>query len=295
VDASVSGLHGIGLVSDDTANRVKENLAYDRAQRAKFFSQLPTNFLISTKESFNKMLELPGNLIDPSKTWRDVADSTKGTLNIAGTVYGGVKLVSGLAKAGTSFVKSGTSIFDNMGPQAAGAGAYGNISGWGNIKAAVSSAGKDVGTASLMNMSKLKPTSPISKSKPANSASTNLNKTKGLVDEGTGRALNSFDDVAGYIQRNRKLPDNFITKDQARALGWKPQKGNLAEVAPEKSIGGDLFKNTEGKLPLAPGRIWYEADINYSSGFRGDNRILYSNDGLIYKTTDHYSTFTQIK
>ena len=203
VDASVSGLHGIGLVSDDTANRVKENLVYDRAQRAKFFSQLPTNFLTPTKESLNKMLELPRNLVDPSKTWRDVADSTKGTLNIAGTVYGGVKLAGGLAKAGTSFVKTSTSIFDNMGLQPATVGGYGsNISGWGNIKAATSSAGKDVGMASLMNMSKLKPTSPISKSKPANSASTNLNKTKGLVDEGTSSSVKAF----GPINKG-PLPD----------------------------------------------------------------------------------------
>ena len=171
------------MVSDDTANRVKKNLAYDRAQRGEFFSQLPTNFLTSTKESFNKMLELPRNLVDPSKNWRDVADSTKGTLNIAGTVYGGVKLVSGFAKAGTSIAKTSTSIFDNMGWQPATVGGYGsNISGWGNLKAAVSSAGKDVGAASLLNMSKLKST---------DSASANLNKMQGLVDKSAGNTLSN--------------------------------------------------------------------------------------------------------
>ena len=114
------------------------------------------------------------------------------------------------------------------------------------------------------------------------------------VLKAAGKVVNSFDDVAAYVQKNGKLPDNFISKNQANALGWNPNKGNLADVAPGMSIGGDVFKNAEGKLPSAPGRVWYEADINYTSGFRGGDRIIYSNDGLIYKTTDHYSTFTQI-
>ncbi|MFZ5596903.1 MAG: RHS repeat-associated core domain-containing protein [Bacillota bacterium] len=117
---------------------------------------------------------------------------------------------------------------------------------------------------------------------------------KEAVTEGAGKALTSFDDVAGYIAKNGRLPGNFITKAEARGLGWNPSKGNLADVAPGKSIGGDIFKNIEGKLPSAPGRVFYEADINYSSGFRGTERIIYSNDGLIYKTVDHYQTFTQI-
>ena len=106
--------------------------------------------------------------------------------------------------------------------------------------------------------------------------------------------LNGFDDVAEYIRKNGRLPDNYITKAQATAAGWVAAEGNLAEVAPGKSIGGDIYRNAEGGLPSAPGRIWYEADINYLSGFRGSDRILYSNDGLIYATTDHYMTFTVI-
>jgi hypothetical protein len=90
------------------------------------------------------------------------------------------------------------------------------------------------------------------------------------------------------------LPNNFITKDQAKALGWDPKKGNLHEVAPGKSIGGDIFKNKGNPLPDAPNRVWYESDINYSSGYRGNEKLIYSNDGLIYKTTDHYKTFTPI-
>jgi len=105
----------------------------------------------------------------------------------------------------------------------------------------------------------------------------------------------SFEAVAKYIEAHHELPDNFITKAEARKLGWESDKGNLNEVAPDKSIGGDVFQNREGKLPKHKGRVWYEADINYKSGFRGGDRILYSNDGLIYKTEDHYETFQQIK
>lgn len=112
---------------------------------------------------------------------------------------------------------------------------------------------------------------------------------------GQTAALTGFDEVAEYISKHGKLPDNFITKNEARKLGWDPQKGNLAEVAPGKSIGGDVFQNREGLLPKKNGRIWYEADINYKKGARGSDRIVFSNDGLIYKTTDHYRTFTRIK
>jgi hypothetical protein len=113
--------------------------------------------------------------------------------------------------------------------------------------------------------------------------------------KGTGKILNKMDDVSGYVAENGKLPDNFITKADAKKLGWNPKEGNLADVAPGKSIGGDIFRNKEGLLPKADYRVWYEADINYTSGFRGSDRLLYSSDGLIYKTIDHYKTFTQIK
>ncbi|WP_445671257.1 ribonuclease domain-containing protein [Paenibacillus sp. FSL K6-2862] len=111
----------------------------------------------------------------------------------------------------------------------------------------------------------------------------------------TRAVLNQFDDVANYLAEHQELPDNYITKKEARALGWEPSEGNLQDVAPGKSIGGDIFQNREGLLPKKKGRTWYEADINYSGGTRGSDRILYSSDGLIYKTTDHYRTFEQIK
>ena len=62
----------------------------------------------------------------------------------------------------------------------------------------------------------------------------------------------------------------------------------------DREIGGDKYRNKEGKLPSAPGREWYEADINYSGGYRNSERILYSNDGLIFVTYDHYQTFYEL-
>lgn len=101
----------------------------------------------------------------------------------------------------------------------------------------------------------------------------------------------SKEEVAAYIHLYEKLPSNYITKKEAQKLGWVNTKGNLAEVAPGKSIGGDYFGNNEGNLPEADGRDYYECDINYVSGHRGSERIVFSDDGLIYYTADHYETF----
>jgi len=104
----------------------------------------------------------------------------------------------------------------------------------------------------------------------------------------------SKDEVALYIHTYGKLPGNFLTKKQAGNLGWVSSKGNLWDVAPGKSIGGDTFGNREGLLPKASGRKWYECDINYEGGYRGAERILFSNDGLIFYTDDHYESFEQL-
>jgi RHS repeat-associated protein len=104
----------------------------------------------------------------------------------------------------------------------------------------------------------------------------------------------SLSDVSKSVFKDGSLPDNFITKDVAEALGWQRKLGNLDTVAPGKSIGGDIFRNEKGLLPNAPGRIWNEADLNYSSGYRGSERLLYSNDGQIFYSGDHYKTFQQL-
>ena len=104
----------------------------------------------------------------------------------------------------------------------------------------------------------------------------------------------SLEEVAVYIAAYKKLPGNYITKDQAERLGWRSSAGNLWQVADGKSIGGDRFGNYEGRLPDARGRAWRECDIDYSGGYRGGKRVLYSSDGLIYYTEDHYNTFEDI-
>lgn len=102
------------------------------------------------------------------------------------------------------------------------------------------------------------------------------------------------EEVAEYIHIFGKLPKNYITKKEAMGLGWESSKGNLWDVTDKKSIGGDSFGNREGRLPKASGRKWYECDVNYNGGYRGGERIVFSNDGLIYYTDNHYETFTQL-
>jgi len=109
-----------------------------------------------------------------------------------------------------------------------------------------------------------------------------------------GQNYSTRDEVAAYIHQFRALPPNFITKTEAQKLGWDNAKGNLWKVTDHKSIGGDRFGNREGLLPTASGRQYYECDINYRGGFRGAERIVWSNDGLIFYTGDHYNSFTRL-
>ena len=101
-------------------------------------------------------------------------------------------------------------------------------------------------------------------------------------------------DIVDYLYLYGELPENFITKNEAKALGWDSRYNYVGEVAPGKSIGGDRFGNYEGLLPRAKGRQWYECDANYSGRKRGAERVLYSSDGLFYYTNDHYETFTEM-
>lgn len=101
----------------------------------------------------------------------------------------------------------------------------------------------------------------------------------------------SKEDVALYIHTYEKLPENFITKRQAGELGWKSSEGNLWDVTDKMSIGGDKFGNREKLLPVKQGRQYYECDINYEGKYRGAERLVFSEDGLIYYTSDHYNSF----
>jgi hypothetical protein len=101
-------------------------------------------------------------------------------------------------------------------------------------------------------------------------------------------AYTSKEDVALYIHVYGKLPSNFITKKQAKKLGWTG--GSLEEYAPGKCIGGDYFGNYEGLLPKD--QEYYECDIDtLGKKKRGAKRIIYSDDGHIYYTDDHYESF----
>ncbi|MGL6018694.1 MAG: ribonuclease domain-containing protein, partial [Gibbsiella quercinecans] len=101
--------------------------------------------------------------------------------------------------------------------------------------------------------------------------------------------------VVSYLKQRQRLPDYYISKKQAREQGWDARDGNLCSVLPGKAIGGDRFSNREGQLPAASNRIWREADINYRCGRRGAERLLFSNDGLIFVTHDHYKNFIRVE
>lgn len=104
----------------------------------------------------------------------------------------------------------------------------------------------------------------------------------------------SKEDVALYIHTYKKLPQNYITKQKAQEKGWDSKAGNLDKVLPGMSIGGSAFGNYEGQLPKAKGRKYYECDIDYTGGYRNEKRLIYSNDGLVFYTQDHYKTFEQL-
>ena len=98
------------------------------------------------------------------------------------------------------------------------------------------------------------------------------------------------EDVALYIHTYGRLPDNFITKKEAEKLGWPG--GSLEPYAPGMCIGGNRFGNYEKLLPEAKGRTYTECDIDtLGASKRGAKRIVFSNDGLIYYTDDHYESF----
>ena len=108
-----------------------------------------------------------------------------------------------------------------------------------------------------------------------------------LDEEGT---YTTKEDVALYIHLYGHLPRNFITKNEAEKLGWPG--GSLEPYAPGMCIGGSRFGNYEGLLPEAEGRTYTECDIDtLGAEKRGAKRIVFSNDGLIYYTEDHYETF----
>ena len=103
--------------------------------------------------------------------------------------------------------------------------------------------------------------------------------------------LTNENKVINYVKATRHLPDYYVTKSQAKKNGWVPSKGNLCDVLPGKAIGGDKFSNRERNLP--GNEQYFEADVNYNCGNRNADRIVFTKNGDVYLTKDHYKSFTK--
>jgi len=97
-----------------------------------------------------------------------------------------------------------------------------------------------------------------------------------------------------WIMHYKILPPYYLSNDEYIYLGWKPGKAP-AHYAPGKMMTCGIYLNSNAHLPSATGRVWYEADINYYQGKRNTQRLLWSDDGLIFVTYDHYQTFIEVK
>ena len=101
------------------------------------------------------------------------------------------------------------------------------------------------------------------------------------------------ENVVLYLEAYGQLPPNYITKNEARDLGWSG--GSVEDYREGAAIGGDRFGNYEGLLPDGEGRTWTECDIDtLGYGSRGSRRLVFSNDGLYYYTSDHYESFREV-
>ncbi len=102
-----------------------------------------------------------------------------------------------------------------------------------------------------------------------------------------------LENVVLYLDAYEELPPNYITKSEARDLGW--QGGSVERYMDGAAIGGDRFGNREGLLPKASGRTYTECDLNTDgASSRGAERLIFSNDGLYFYTEDHYESFTEV-
>ncbi|MBM3522573.1 MAG: ribonuclease [Alphaproteobacteria bacterium] len=108
-----------------------------------------------------------------------------------------------------------------------------------------------------------------------------------LVDQ------DGFVETVKRLRSTRRLPDRYMTKAEAERAGWRPGS-DLCRSAPGRTIGGDRFGNFERRLPSAQGRSWREADLDFNCGRRGAKRLVFSSDGLIYVTIDHYESFREV-
>ena len=106
------------------------------------------------------------------------------------------------------------------------------------------------------------------------------------------RDVGGFVETVQSLRESGRLPPRYVTKAEAQARGW--HGGGLCGVWPDHVIGGDRFNNFGGQLPGNPGRVYREADLDADCRGRGPKRLIFSNDGLIFVTVDHYNTFTPV-
>ena len=107
------------------------------------------------------------------------------------------------------------------------------------------------------------------------------------------RDVPGFVEAVTSIRRDGRLPARYVDKREAERLGWRPGE-DLCRVAHGRSIGGDRFGNFERRLPERQGRTWREADLDFACGRRGARRLVFSSDGLVFVTIDHYETFREV-
>lgn len=107
------------------------------------------------------------------------------------------------------------------------------------------------------------------------------------------RDVDGFAEAVAALRATGRLPPRYVTKDEAEDLGWRPGS-DLCDSAPGRTIGGDRFGNRERRLPDRRGRRWFEADLDFACGRRGAKRLVWSSDGLVYATIDHYETFREV-
>jgi len=98
--------------------------------------------------------------------------------------------------------------------------------------------------------------------------------------------VRSFVETALSLRATGRLPARYVTKNQARAHGWRG--GGLCSVWPGHVIGGDTFNNFNGALPEGD---YIEADLDSTCRSRGGKRLVYSGDQGIFVTVDHYNSF----
>ena len=154
------------------------------------------------------------------------------------------------------------------------------------------SAESEAGTSEALSSIAAEETRAAKKSASATRASERGTEAgAGIREDGS---YTSRDEVALYLHTYGKLPKNFISKKDAEEQGFRFGEGDFGEAFPGMSVGGSRFGNYEGQLPEKAGRRYYECDIDYQGGRRNAKRLVYSNDGLIFYTDDHYKSFTQL-